>query len=171
MNADLYLRLVEKTRQITRHLPSARLLSLPTYLCATVYLLFGLSLFIHRDPRLLPYLLIPLICFLTVTVLRKCINRTRPYDRYSYVPIGRYTPNKGKSMPSRHAASAVAILMALLRLSLPVPLSLCLCLLTLLICFLRVASGQHYPEDVLAGIGLSVSLSLLLSFLFSSFSH
>ena len=33
------------------------------------------------------------------------------------------------------------------------------------ICFLRVAAGQHYPSDVIAGALLSIMLSLLFYWL------
>ena len=171
MTRETYRRITEQTRRLVSQLPGgAAILRLPTLIMACVYALSGVSVLMTRQLRSWPFFLVPAICFLTVTGLRILINRQRPYDRFQLLPVGRHVPDKGKSMPSRHAASAVAILMAVLSLHPPLPLSLLLILLTALICFLRVAAGQHYPSDVLAGAALSVLLSLLLFPLCSSLS-
>ena len=168
LNQTSYRKITESTRRIVSHLPlGEQVLRLPTLLCAAVYVFAAVRLLINRDQRLLPFLVIPAVCFLAVTFLRKAINRTRPYDAFHLPPVGHYQPGKGKSMPSRHAASAVAILMALLSLNLPVYAGTALILLTIVICLLRIASGHHYPGDVLAGALLSIALSLVLFSVFS----
>ena len=67
-----------------------------------------------RDIRLVRALLVPAACFILCTVLRPLIGRERPYDRFHAQPVGSYRPGKGKSLPSRHTASAAAIAFAVI---------------------------------------------------------
>ena len=73
--------------------------------------------------------------------------------------MGRYSPGKGRSLPSRHTASAAAIALALCAVWPSLPARAAVLLLGALIAFLRVAAGQHYPGDVLAALLLSGILS------------
>ena len=108
LTKEQYRKITEKTADIVSHLPfGAQSLKVPTILCGIIYIWYAFQLYINHDGRLLPYLLVPAICFFSVTILRKIINRTRPYDAFLLPPVGKHVPGKGKSMPSRHAASAV----------------------------------------------------------------
>ena len=115
---------------------------------------------LRQDARLLRALLIPASCFLLVTALRPIINRQRPYDALDAEPVGRYRRGKGKSMPSRHAASAAAIAFAVVYVFPHPAAALSMIALALLIAALRVLSGQHYISDVLAAVLLSTLVSL-----------
>ena len=74
--------------------------------------------------------------------------------------IGAYRPGKGKSMPSRHTASAAAIACAVVYVFPRPAVVVCMALLCALIGGLRVLSGQHDLSDVLAALALSLALSL-----------
>ena len=160
MTSETYRRMTNATRAIVSRLPGgARWLRLPTLLCALAYLVTLLKLMLLRDARLLPALCVPAACFLACTVLRPLLGRTRPYDRFGAEPVGRYKPGKGKSMPSRHTASAAAIALAVIYVN-PSPLvAASMLALCALIAALRVVSGQHYPSDVVAALALSALLS------------
>ena len=162
MTRDTYIRMTGATRQMLARLPGgAKLLRLPTLVCAGAYLLALLALMLARDVRLIRVLLVPAACFLVCTALRPLIGRQRPYDRFAAEPVGRYKSGKGKSMPSRHTASAAAIALAV---AYAFPSSLIIAgmlLLCALIAALRVLGGQHYPGDVLAAIALSSVISLI----------
>ena len=162
MTRATYARMTGATRQVLSRLPGgARLLRLPTLLCAVAYVLACARLLLSRDPRLGRAALVPASCFLTATILRRAIGRERPYDRFHLPPVGRYTPGKQRSLPSRHAASAAAIALALIWLY-PAPgMAAAMLALCLLIAALRVVSGHHYPSDVLAALLLSALLSLV----------
>ena len=162
MTKDQYTRMTQTVRRVCDRLPGgAAWLRVPTYCCAAAYLLSLLTLMLQRDARLLRLLLVPAVCFLTVTVLRPLIGRQRPYDRYGVPPVGRYRPGKGKSMPSRHPASAAAIACAVSAACPSVPCAAAMLLLCAMIAALRVLSGQHYISDVLAALALSFVLSAI----------
>jgi len=162
MTRETYIRMTSAVRLCLRRLPGGiRLLRLPTLVCAAVYLLSLVYLMLMRDVRLIRALVVPAVCFFLVTLLRPAIGRTRPYDRFQAEPVGPYRSGKGKSMPSRHAASAAAIAFAVIHLFPHPAVALAMSLLTLLIAALRVLSGQHYISDVLAAVLFSAVISLI----------
>lgn len=157
---EQYLGMTQAVRKRLLTMPGgAGLLMLPTALCAAVYALALLALALERDARIVRALLVPAACFLVVTVLRPLINRERPYDRFGAPPLGRYRRGKGKSMPSRHAASAAAIAAAAVYATPSLPMGMAMLLLTALIAALRVLAGQHYVSDVLVALAMSFALS------------
>ncbi len=161
MTRTQYIRMIRRTRAALSRLPGGeKLLRLPTLLCASAYIFTLFYLAMRRDALIVRVLLVPAACFLAVTALRPLIGRERPYDRFGVPPVGRYKPGKGKSMPSRHAASAAAIACAVIA-TFPRPAVFALMLaLCALIAALRVLSGQHYLSDVIAALALSFALSL-----------
>ena len=162
MTRETYIRMTCATRRVLSRLPGGvRLLRVPTLVCAGAYLLTLLSLMLARDLRLIRVLLVPAACFLICTALRPMIGRQRPYDHFDAEPVGAFVRGKGKSMPSRHTASAAAIAFAVAYVY-PSPAMIAgMLLLCLLIAGLRVLGGQHYPGDVLAALALSSVISLV----------
>ena len=160
MTKDQYARMTGAMRRTVSHLPGcAKALRFPTILCAAAYLGALLYLMFTGDARIVRALLVPAVCFGAVTLLRPAIGRQRPYDRFGLPPVGAYRPGKGKSMPSRHAASAAAIAFAVVYVF-PQPFVIAAMLaLCALIAALRVLCGQHYPSDVLAALAISAALS------------
>jgi membrane-associated phospholipid phosphatase len=162
MTRETYIRMTSAARQLIARLPGGKIwLRIPTLVCAAAYLLALLQLMLLRDMRLIRVLLVPAACFAVCTVLRPIIGRQRPYDRFGAEPIGRYKPGKGKSMPSRHTASAAAIALAVAYAFPSAPLIACMAVLCVVIAALRVLCGQHYPSDVLAALLLSSVISLI----------
>ena len=162
MTRETYIRMTAATRRALDRLPGgAKLLRLPTLVCAGVYMIALLTLMLLRDIRLVRVLLVPAACFMICTALRPIIGRERPYDHFDAEPVGRYKRGKGKSMPSRHTASAAAIALAA-AYAFPHPvLVIAMVLLCAVIAGLRVLCGQHYPSDVLAALALSGVISLI----------
>ena len=161
MTKQTYIRMTDTMRAFTARLPfGAAALRLPTYICAAAYLLALLTLMLRGDSRLLRALLVPAACFLVVTALRPVIGRQRPYDRFGVPPVGSFRPGKGKSMPSRHTASAAAIACAVIWLWPVWPVAAAMGLLCAVIAGLRVLSGQHDVSDVLAALALAAAVSL-----------
>lgn len=162
MTRKTYLRITGATRTAVSRLPgTSKWLRLPTLICAAVYLLTLLFLMLRSDPRIIRALLVPAACFILCTALRPLINRQRPYDRFDAEPVGSFVRGKGRSMPSRHTASAAAIAIAIIYIF-PFPVvSAAMILLCALIAALRVLAGQHYPSDVAAALLLSAAVSLI----------
>ena len=162
MTRETYIRMTSATRHVLSRLPGSKIwLRIPTLVCAGAYLLALLKLMLSRDLRLIRVLLVPAACFIVCTILRPLIGRQRPYDRFSAEPVGSYKPGKGKSMPSRHTASAAAIALAVTYAFPSMALALSMTILCYVIAALRVLCGQHYPEDVLAALLLSGVISLI----------
>lgn len=161
MTREQYIRMTARMRKIANRLPGGvGALRVPTYLCAAAYIAALFHLMLTRDIRLVRALAVPAACFLLVTALRPVIGKQRPYDRFGAPPVGEYRPGKGKSMPSRHTASAAAIACAVCWLYPTWGLRAAMLLLCALIAALRVLSGQHDVSDVLAALLLSAAVSL-----------
>ena len=162
MTRETYIRITARTRAIVSRLPGREAwLRAPTLLCAAAYISMLFALMLARDIRLVRALAVPAACFIICTILRPLIGRQRPYDRFVAEPVGRFVRGKGKSMPSRHTASAAAIAIAV-TWAFPHPaIILMMALLCAVIAALRVVCGQHYVSDVLAALLLSLVVSII----------
>lgn len=162
MKREDFVKMTDKTRAfLSRGAWTKVLMDAPTYLIAALYLGAGAYLVLARDARVWRFALVPAATFVLVTILRKVINRPRPYDALSFEPVGKAERGKGKSMPSRHTASAAAIALAF-AYAFPHPAVIVLCAaLGALVAFSRVAKGAHYPSDVLAALAFSAICALV----------
>ena len=161
MNRTQYEKMTGRTRRTLARLPGGdRLLALPACLCAACYCILLARLLARGDARLFRFVLVPACCFFAATGLRRLINRPRPYDRFGLPPVGRYTPGKGRSLPSRHTASAAAIAIAVCRARPEPAVIAAMALLTAAVAALRVLSGHHDLWDVLSALALSAAISL-----------
>lgn len=160
MNAAQYKAMTETTRRAVDRLPGKeKWLSLPTWICAAIYLSMLAVMAAKQDARLLRAALVPAASFVVCTVLRPLIHRQRPYDSFSLPPVGKWEPGKGKSMPSRHTVSAVSIAIAVMYV-VPNPVVWAgMIVLSILIAASRVVAGLHYPSDVAAGIALAAGIA------------
>ena len=162
MTRERYARMTGDTRRVVSWLPGGeRTLLLPTLGCALIYAALLLWLFLAGDARLPRAILVPAACFLAATALRRLIGKQRPYDRYGLPPVGKHVPGKGRSLPSRHAASAAAIALAVLYASGSLAAKIIALVLALVVGALRVLCGQHDTVDVACAFLLSGGLSAL----------
>lgn len=118
---------------------------------------------IIKSPKLFLFIILPAIDLAFISVLRKILNKPRPYDKLNYEPLGKYKRGKGQSFPSRHTASAFIIGMACLYIN--KPYGILMLILAVLIAASRIISGVHYPKDVLAGGSISLVLGYIGFFL------
>ena len=128
-----------------------RVLTLSCYLLYPALLLWA---FVTKDPRLLRLVLVPAISFVSLSVVRRGLNRPRPYEALDIVPL---IPRekKGESFPSRHVFSVFVIAMTWGWVCPPV--GWLLGAVGVLLAVTRVVAGIHFPRDVLAGALLGVA--------------
>ena len=96
--------------------------------------------------------------YLTVTLLRRLLNRPRPYEVYDFYTV-KPKEKKGESFPSRHCYSAFVI--ATLSWLVSPLVTLGLLVLGGLIAVTRVLCGIHFVRDVLVGGAIGVAFGTL----------
>lgn len=135
------------------------------YLPMLIFILYPIGIvwvFFKQSEIFFQFVLVPLGVFLMVTALRKLINEQRPYERYGIEPVFA-KDTKGKSMPSRHTASAFIISMAMLRIN-PY-LGIGFLAVSFVIMISRVLAGVHYIRDVFVGMTISIVIGYVFLFL------
>ena len=121
---------------------------------AVVYVASIVLLVVQGEPlRAARMVAVPAITFLFVSYLRIRWNAPRPYELYDIDPIIR-KDTRGKSMPSRHIASAVIIACALAWLHMDWgALAFAACAV---VAFTRIVGGVHFPRDVAIAAAISL---------------
>lgn len=125
-----------------------------------VYPLFISYLTIKGDMMWLYSLLICGLGFAAISLLRKLLNRPRPYEKYGIGPAVK-KDTKGCSFPSRHAFSAAVIAVNIFAVY--EIFGIIVLALALIIATLRVLLGFHFIKDVVLGIASGL---LIGSFIF-----
>ena len=122
---------------------------------ATPIMLRNSGIAVETDNMLLTAKLIltPLTSFILVSVIRKCIDAKRPYEKYNIKPLF-IKETKGESMPSRHVFSITIIAMCWLYVS--VPVGIIMLLLVAIMSASRVLAGVHFVRDVVAGFAVGI---------------
>lgn len=122
---------------------------------ATPIMLRNSGMIVETDKILLTAKLIltPFTSFVLVSVIRKCIDAKRPYEKYDIKPL--FIKNtKGESMPSRHVFSITIIAMCWLYVS--VPVGVIMLILVVIMAASRVLAGVHFVRDVAAGFAIGI---------------
>ena len=122
------------------------------YAFAAAYVAAAIWLAATQDGRLVRFLCVPAAALVLSTVLRAAINAPRPYERFAIDPIldGR---TYGKSLPSRHTASAFAIAFSFLWVN-PIAGAVA-CIASVGVACTRILGGVHFPRDIAAAIALA----------------
>lgn len=124
------------------------------YPCVLIYL------FIFQNDLLMEMIIKPMLAFFLVTILRKLINRPRPYESMNIQPLVDH--KSGESFPSRHAVSAMII--ALMCFKVHIDLGIFALVIAILICSSRILAGVHHISDVLVSIMIAVIIYLIKIF-------
>lgn len=147
----------------------AAIIWINTHITQTMYIFYPLLIIYlgyqasvagqHVLKSLFPFILVPGISFLILSMARKYYNQPRPYETWDIEPL---IPKEssGESMPSRHVFSATIISMCALRVHVYLGILLLIYSLVLAIC--RVLGGVHYPKDVAVGLALGFLCGLVL---------
>lgn len=130
------------------------------YVMYAFYPLLILYLFVIKHPLLINTIAKPLIAFISVTIIRKLINRKRPYEYMDIKPL--VSHKLGQSFPSRHTLSAMII--ALVTYSFHSTLGIIMILIALVIGICRILAGVHHISDVIAGVVYAIFIYLLKIF-------
>lgn len=127
---------------------------------ATPVILRNSGMIIETDSMLLTSKLVltPLTSFVLVSVIRKCIDARRPYEKYDIKPLFNKA-TKGESMPSRHVFSITIIAMCWLYVS--VPVGSVLLVLVAVMAASRVLAGVHFVRDVAAGFIVGIACGII----------
>ena len=113
------------------------------------YPIMLIYLFLAKFPITALYAtVVPASGFILLTFVRKSINRPRPYETLDIVPLIK-KDTAGNSMPSRHVFSMSII--AVTGFFVHPIVGIVLIALSIMLCFVRVIGGVHYPSDVTAG--------------------
>lgn len=118
-----------------------------------VYVFLLITAWMNQDIGISRLIFVPLIVFVSVTILRKFINAPRPYEINEVEPLVKKSKS-GESFPSRHVVSAMIISMAGFYMNVWIGISLVL--ITLIIAVMRVVAGVHYVKDVVAGLLIGI---------------
>ncbi len=156
MNEEQYIKLTSYFRKTKfRENIVKYLCRFTPFIVVISYLCTILSLFINKNNKLLLFILVPASNFLFISILRKVLNKPRPYDLFNHKPLVKYTKGKGKSFPSRHTSSAFIIAISYFYLNNPL-LGACMLITAIIIGLSRIIAGVHFPKDVLAAILISL---------------
>lgn len=111
----------------------------------------------QRYADLISYILVPAVSFLVVSLFRKIYSAPRPYETLDIIPLLKKM-TKGKSFPSRHVFSIFMIAMTFLDWNMW--FGIMFLILGVLMAYIRVVGGVHFPKDVAAGALLGILCGL-----------
>ncbi len=133
---------------------------------ASLYFILLIWLVLNQSPLLLRAILVPLVTFVVVSVWRATINWKRPYEVHD-INLLIKKDTQGKSMPSRHMASATIIACTLLWVAtitnntLVWVLELFASLSCVAIAYVRIVGGVHFPRDIAVGAITAIVFALV----------
>lgn len=127
--------------------------SLCVGLFGLLYIICIAFLAIKQNPFVIRAILVPASTLVIATLLRRLINRQRPYEKYDIAPLI-HKETQRQSFPSRHIASGTILCITIMALNMPAGIILSAALS--IMAATRIVGGVHYPSDILAGIALGL---------------
>lgn len=159
MTKEFYDRIAKPYRERPALLKILKLLNYGivavTFVAYAILLIW--KLFADKEMFLRSFLT-PGISFFVVEILRRAIPAKRPYEALDISPL--IPKNKSmNSFPSRHVYSIYVIAMCFFHCFYPV--GIFLSLLGVIMAYVRVVGGMHFPRDVFAGAAIGVLSGLI----------
>ena len=130
------------------------------FVLASLYIVSIFFCFFMYPVALLRLILRPLLCFVTITVLRNFIKAPRPYDTLDFIPLCGYHPGKNKSFPSRHTGSAAILALEIWNVWGGMLGIVCI-ILAIIMGIFRILCGNHFIKDVIAGFFIAILFFVL----------
>ncbi len=132
-----------------------------TYIIFAAYPTMLIYLFIQKKELLLRAIIVPAASFMILSIFRRIINLPRPYEVFGIPPV---IPKKtkGKSFPSRHVFCVALIGMTALYVFDSCFIGIVIIIIAVMMAFLRVFSGVHFPRDVIAGFFCGIIMGAVL---------
>lgn len=131
---------------------------LMTVIIFGAYPLLLCLMFFQKNSALLRCIFVPAISFIAVSFFRYGYSAKRPYEIFDMKPlIPKET--KGKSFPSRHVFSVFMIGMTFFYIN-PF-MGAAIGMIGILLGWVRVVGGVHFPKDVAAGALIGIGCGIL----------
>lgn len=165
MTKETYIRITEPLRSNPKRAGMIHICNrILTGLVFVSYPALLLWLFWNQEHSLIKAILVPFNSFIILTVFRNLVNEKRPYEAFDIPPVIA-KDTRGRSFPSRHVFSVFIIAMTFLAVC-PVPaLGGIIFVLGILLAFVRVFAGVHFPKDVIAGAIFGIAAGYIGYFL------
>lgn len=110
-------------------------------------------------PLLLPCIVAPAVGFALVSLLRRALDASRPYEALDIDPLV-HKDTRGRSFPSKHVFSSFCI--ASCWMNWYEPAGCALLAAACCIAAIRVVGGVHWPRDVAAGAALGIACGVIV---------
>lgn len=164
MKKETYIKLMDyiKCHKVLKDLIEILYTALPFVMVIMYPMIVILNGIRGIDHKFILSIVIPAVTLMGVYVIRKLINRQRPYEKYDTNSLIA-KDKKGQSFPSNHSACGFVIAMTGFSIS-PV-LGISLLFIALIIALTRIFSGVHFISDVIAGIMIGTLAGLVFIFI------
>ena len=159
MTKEQYIKITEPLRKNPVRAKQVKNLNhIRTGFVFCMYPLYLLKLLTERNTWFIRALLVPAVSFVCLSVIRRIINASRPYEKFDIPPVLE-KDTTGKSFPSRHAFSVFVIAMTVFYEH--PGAGILLGIIGLLLGIVRVAVGVHEPKDIVAGAIAGIACGLI----------
>ena len=164
MKKETYIKLMDYIgcRKVLKGLIEILYTALPLVMLIMYPLIVILNGIRGIDHKFILSIIIPAVTLVGVYVMRKLINRQRPYEKFGTDSLIAKN-KKGQSFPSNHSACGFVI--ALTGFSLNPILGFGLLAIALIIALTRIFAGVHFVSDVIAGVIIGTLAGLVFIFI------
>ncbi|MBQ2688293.1 MAG: phosphatase PAP2 family protein [Clostridia bacterium] len=164
MKKETYINLMEyiRKRKILTMLIRILYTFLPVIMMVAYPFIVLLNAFDKIDHSFILSIVVPAVTLLGVIVMRKLINKPRPYEKYGVSSLI-LKRKSGKSFPSNHCACGFVIAMSGFTVS--TILGFMLLPVAILIALTRIFSGVHFISDTVAGSLIGIIAGLIFIFI------